>query len=366
MSCSIKLRHPREAKATLYLFLFLLCGMATVVVLASPESAFAADMSDKVISQEDPGKLDLGNWMIKGLYGICSGLATWLMSFASEFWNIIAKGQFIGGDLASSTFKDVRDVVHSVINDVIVPISQGFLGFMLAFELLKIEHDITSSSSAKNLGLGSFEQFIFFAIKYAALYEVINHIYAIMYGIFSIFNWITVNVQDIVKDYNLSQDTITANMFDSSFQSLTYGDAGAMIVLVIAAAFCLGIIAWTCLYGQVLAISRIFEIFILIAFSAIPITTFANSRLNNIGTEFIKTFCGACLQLAIIYVIVGIGGPLISSVSRNIGDIINVNSDGTLITLVMTALVPTICCIAMYQMLKSSRMLSQKIFGNAT
>lgn len=330
-------------------------ALAIAAIMFDPSYAFA---DEEIIYGSEPGMFDIPKQVTKLLYNLFSSFVASVTSIAGDFYNIICQGKFIGGDL--SAFPEAENMIKQIINQVIVPIAQGCLGVMLAFELLRMEHDMTNASSAQNLGLGGFEQFIFFAVKYAALYVVINHVYAIMYGIFSIFNWVTVHVQSLLQ-VSYASNAISAGMFDQAFQQLTYDDAGMMVALAFAAIVLMIVVGWTAIYSQMLAISRIFEIFIYMTFAAIPATTFANKSLNNIGIEFIKQFCGACLQLAIIYVIVGIGGPIIANITGTLGGLFTSTQNG--IDVIMATIVPIVSCLALYEMIKASRTLANKVFG---
>lgn len=324
-----------------------------MLTLCAPDLAMA---DNEIIEGSSPG-LDIGKWPVKLLYDLVHGAAGTMLQWASEFWGIIAQGKFVGGDLSS--FPDAEAMVRRIIEQVVQPVAQGCLGVCLAIELLRIEHSFTKPSE-RNLGLGGFEQIIFFGIKYAVLYMVVSNIYTIMYAIFSIFNWMTVRMQSLMS-VTMPSTTISPGMLDATFTTLTYDDGGMLLILLIMAGAVLIVTAWTALYAQVLAISRIFEIFIMIAFAAIPATTFANKTLSSIGMEFTKTFCGACLQLAIIYAIVGIGGPIITGVSATLGSLFTSTTTG--IDVLMAACVPITSAIALYMMLKNSRTLANKVFG---
>lgn len=328
---------------------------AALAALLLPDLAFA----DEEIASSDPNwLLDPGKAITKTLYDILRSPVEGMMGLAGEFYGILAKGQFVGGDL--SAFPQVQTVVKDIINRVLVPISQGVLGFMLAFELLQIEHDIGTGSTARNLGLGGFERFIFFAVKYAALYVVINHIYAIMAGVFAIFNWVSDHLLALVGSGNIA-NAIDAGMLDAALNTLTYDQFGQIFIYMLVALVTLVVCALTCFYGQVLAISRIFEIFVLIAMSPLPITTFANRKLSDVGTGFVKTFCSACLQLAVIYAIVGIGGPLIASVSSTVGGLFTSTDTG--VQMLLKCSVPIVSCLSLYTMLKASRGISNHMTG---
>lgn len=331
-----------------------LAALAALSLALAPDVAYA---DSEVIASSSPGLLDQPKFMVKLIYDLIHGTATSMLQWASEFWGIIAQGRFIGGDLSS--FPEAANMVQSIINRVVVPVAQGCLGLMLAFELLRINASF-ATGIGEQIGLGGFEQYLFFAVKYSALYVLVNHIYAIMYGIFAIFNWMERALQSLLSS-SLAANAISPSMLESAFNSLTYDDMGMILALFAVSVAVLAVTAWTCLYSQVLAISRIFEIFVLIAFSAIPLTTFANKTLNNIGIEFAKTFCGACMQLAVIYAIVGLGGPIIASISSQLTTLFQSTTSG--IDVLMAACVPITSALALYTMLKSSRTLANKVFG---
>lgn len=205
------------------------------------------------------------------------------------------------------------------------------------------------------------EQWIIFAIKYSILYVVITHVKLIMYSVFSIFHAISNAIQNNIL-VNMPTNTISSDMMNASFEAITYDQGiGLGLVLVLVALVVLICVALTTIYTQVLAIVRIFEIFIGIAFAPIPLTMLAVKELSQGAISFIRWFCGACLQLAILYAIVALGGPLISSISSSLTAMFTSTNTG--VEAIMIAIVPIVSSLALFMMVKQSRDISNRIVG---
>ena len=327
--------------------------LATALALFAPAIAFA----EPVIGSS-PGMFDFGKQITKIIVEGMEGLAQSVLGLAAEFFSILSKGQIIGGDLSS--FPEVERVVNTILDRVLVPFAQGFFGIFLAIDCLRIIRD-TGNSSLRFAGLGVMEQWIIFAIKYSILYVVITHVRLIMYGVFGIFHAISNAIQNSVL-VNMPSSTISENMMNASFEAITYDQGfGISILLVIVAFVVLVCVGLTTIYTQVLAIVRIFEIFIGIAFSPIPLTMLATKELSQGAVSFIKWFCGACLQLAILYAIVALGGPLISSIGSSLTAMFTTTNTG--IEAIMIAIVPVVSSLALFMMVKQSREISNRIMG---
>lgn len=335
-----------KAKATIVLF-------SIVAILLVPALAFA-----EPILGSSPGMFDFGKTITKWVVESCQSVAQSILGIASEFYSILAKGQIIGGDLSS--FPEVERVVNTILDRVLIPFAQGFFGIFLAIDCLRIIRD-TGNSSLRFAGLGVMEQWIVFAIKYSILYVVITHVRLIMYGIFGIFHAISNAIQNNVL-INMPSSTISSDMMNASFEAITYDQGiGLGIVLVLVAVVVLIAVALTTIYTQVLAIVRIFEIFVGVAFSPIPLTMLATKELSQGAIGFIKWFCGACLQLAILYAIVALGGPLISSIGSSLTAMFTTTNTG--IEAIMIAVVPVVSSLALFMMVKQSREISNRIMG---
>lgn len=333
--------------------------LAALTVLAFPAPAFADD--EKIVGSTYNLITDAGKWVTNLIVeGVCMSLANTCVEWASEFWNIIAKGQLIGGDL--DAFPDAKAVVGKILTNVMVPIGQWMLALCLAIDLLRVEKDM-GNNATKFAGLGALEAMIVFAIKYSILFIVINHVKVIMYGIFDIFASISDAIQRNVTA-NIAANAISPDMLAQSFNDLTFDDGmGVAVLLVVVAFVILLVCAWTAIYTQVLCIVRIFEIFIGVAFAPAPLATFATHHLSQIGLGFVKWFCGACLQLAVLIAIITIGGPLIASITSSVSTLFT-GGEGA-IAAAMKAMVPIATSLSLYIMVKQSRQLADKIVGAA-
>jgi uncharacterized membrane protein YczE len=61
--------------------------------------------------------------------------------------------------------------------------------------------------------------------------------------------------------------------------------------------------------GVIIA-GRMIEIYVQMAIAPIPIATFPNSEMSNIGKNFLKSFAAVCIQGVLIYIVVNMFGLL--------------------------------------------------------
>lgn len=305
---------------------------------------------------------NLGNWFVRLLYTVflAPGINT-LASVADEFMSLIGTGQIIGDVFSSSggqegTYASALTTVLNVANNVIIPISNGFLGLSLIFSMMSFGRE---AGVGGRHGTDLFAGYLWIAVKYALLSSCITHSIDIMRGIFDIVNNIGAGIQQFANLGTLQFSAFSSTMMEVC-RSVTYqGGIGVVFVLLLIAL--VGVIAagLTAVYTQVLIVVRIFEICILMCFSGIAFVMLGHQGTRESGIRYIKRFGSCCVQALVLLLVVGLGSVFMTAAATLF---VNASSTGIL-GFIINAVGPIVSCIAIFLMVKQSRDIANSIVG---
>lgn len=301
---------------------------------------------------------NVGNFLSRWLYGMFGGAISMLSSAADEFMSLIGTGSLIGDVFSSGEgeYASALSTVLSVANNVIIPISNGFLGLSLIFALMSFGRE---AGMGGRHGTDLFAGYLWIAVKYVLLSSCITHSVSIMRGIFDLVNNVGSGIQQFA-----SLDTLDFSAFSDSMmevtRSITYQDGiGVMIVLLLIAFAGVIASALTAVYTQVLIVVRIFEICLLMCFSGIAFVMLGHQGTRESGVRYIKRFGSCCVQALVLLLVVGLGSVFMGAAAALFVD---TPSEGILGFLIK-AIGPIVSCIAIFLMVKQSRDIANSIVG---
>ena len=218
-----------------------------------------------------------GNWVVGNLE---NALNTW-NSKLGEIWNLITK--------TPETFKDgtIWKVIESIYGSVQ---AVGFALLVLFFVVgaIKTCGSITEIKRPEH----AFKLFLRFAIAKI----IVTHGLELMMAIFRIVQGLISNIISVAGFNNANQTVLPPEIIqaieDTSFiKSIPLWAVtliGGLVVTVLSFIMILTV------YG------RFFKLYLYIALSPVLFSTFAGEPTQNIGKTFLKSFCGVCLEGAII------------------------------------------------------------------
>lgn len=305
---------------------------------------------------------NFGNWFMRWLYSSLFGPAINMFSSAAdEFMSLIGTGDLIGDVFSSSggstgTYTSALTTVLNVANNVIIPISNGFLGLSLIFSIMSFGREAGMGSRH---GTDLLAGYLWIAVKYALLSSCITHSVAIMRGIFDLVNNIGSGIQQFANLGSLQFDAFSESMMEVC-RTVTYQDGvGVLLVLLLIALVGVIAAALTAVYAQVLIVVRIFEICILMCFSGIAFVMLGHQGTRESGIRYIKRFGACCVQALVLLLVVGLGSIFMAAAATLF---VNAPSDGVL-GFIINAVGPIVSCIAIFLMVKQSRDIANSIVG---
>lgn len=300
---------------------------------------------------------NIGNMVAHFFYGMFASAISVLSSAADEFLSLIGTGSLIGDVFSSGgEYASALTTVLSVSNNVIIPISNGFLGLSLVFSLMSFGRE---AGMGGRHGTDLFAGYLWLAVKYVLLSSCITHSVDIMRGIFDLVNNIGSGIQQFASLDALDFSAFSGSMMEVC-RSVTYQDGvGVMFVLLLIALAGVLSAALTAIYAQVLIVMRIFEICLLMCFSGIAFVMLGHQGTRESGVRYIKRFASCCVQALVLLLVIGLGTVFMGAAAVMF---VNTTSDGILGFLIK-AVGPIVSCVAIFLMTKQSRDIANSIVG---
>ena len=218
-----------------------------------------------------------GNWVVSNLE---NALNTW-NSKLGEIWNLISK--------TPETFKDgaIWNVIESIYGSVQ---AVGFALLVLFFVVgaIKTCGSITEIKRPEH----AFKLFLRFAIAKI----IVTHGLELMMTVFKIVQGLIGNIMSIAGINNATETVLPPEIIQA------INDTGFIKSIPLWAVTLIGGLVVTVLsFIMILTVyGRFFKIYLYIALSPVLFSTFAGEPTQNIGKTFLKSFCGVCLEGAII------------------------------------------------------------------
>jgi hypothetical protein len=205
-----------------------------------------------------------------------NALDAWNEKLAQVFNILTSSPQSFGGGTIYSVIQDINGAMQSI-----------GLGLLVIFMLVGIVKKSTNYEDMRRP-----EQILKLFLQFAIAKAVISYGMPIMENIFSIGLGI-ISEMGVAQINNISVApeivalAQNASFFETLFPSVL-ALIGSLVMTVISAMILLTV------FG------RMFKVYMYMAISPIPLSTFAGDSTKNIGTSFIKSFAGVCLEGALI------------------------------------------------------------------
>ena len=204
------------------------------------------------------------------------------------------------------------DVVWTTINAVhktlIVPLAGSILALVMLVQVVKISQRIDSTAT-----FPAVKEIVFLAVLYVIIRFLILNSVDICAAVFDLFNEITKSIF-AAADPDLSPIAIPDGVGFGNMVIIFF-----MAFILQITGFVSVVIAW------VMAAARAIQIYILAAFSPIPISLLGFEQTRSMGINFLKNFAAACLAGTIMAFLLTIM-PKLCATYIHVGDII---IDGT-------------------------------------
>ena len=269
---------------------FVLAFAGTFLILSSlmlfPDFAFASIADD--INKWLCGVLrDCCNWIFANQINMLKSIG---------YDGILAAG--FDSMLGTAGNTTMYSLVHGVWQVAILPIGCGVLGFVFTIKLIQISQKMDGNAS-----LPGVKEVVFLLVFFAVFLFLIQNSFDLMASIYSITK---LAIERVINMFG------TGGAIDLNAVSIvtTDDDVAALVAMLIVA-----LISWVVVLGAyivalVVSWARAIQLYLMAAFSPIPLALMGTEDTRQIGIGYVKNFVAVCLAGIIILVLL-ISFPII-------------------------------------------------------
>ena len=183
------------------------------------------------------------------------------------------------------------DIVHGVWEVAILPIGCGVLSFVFTVQLIKISQRMDG-----NAAMPGVKEVIFLLVFFAVFLFLVQNSFAIMQAIYEVAKLAIDRVAGLFgAGSQIDLTTVSITTTDNDVAALLAMLAVALIswLVVIVAYVVALVVTW----------ARAIQIYIMAAFSPIPLSLMALDETRQMGVGYLKNFAAVCLAGIIILVL---------------------------------------------------------------
>lgn len=252
----------------------LLCALA----LAFPAPAFA-DIAG-----------DINAW----LCGILRDTCNWIFSSQADMLKSIGAGGVLSSGfeqmLGSAGTVTMYDLVRGVWEHAILPIGCGMLSFVFTVQLVKVSQRMDGNASMPGV-----KEVVFMLVFFAVFLFLIQHSFDLMAAVYEV---VKLAIDRVVALFG------TGMPMDLSAVSITTDDdAAALIAMLVVALVSWLVVIVAYVVALVVSWARAIQIYVMAAFSPIPLALTSLDETRQMGIGYVKNFVAVCLAGLIILVL---------------------------------------------------------------
>ena len=256
-----------------------LAALATALLLACPAPAYAS-IADDVNSWLCGVLRDTCNWIFNGQVNVLKGIGTDGVLSASF-------DQMIGGAGSVTMY----DVVHGVWEAAILPIGCGVLSFSFTLQLIKISQRMDG-----NAAMPGVKEVVFLLVFYAVFLFVLQNSFEIMQAVYEVTRIAVQRTSDLFgSGQQLDLQTVSITTTDDNVAALL----GMLVVALVS--WVVVLVAYV--VALVVCWARAIQIYVMAAFSPIPLALLSQDETRQMGVGYLKNFASVCLAGVIILVL---------------------------------------------------------------
>lgn len=264
---------PRFARAFAGTLLF------ATVLFGMPDFAFAA-IAD-----------DINDW----LCGLLRDTCNWIFNSQVDMLKSIGTDGVLSANftqmLGSAGSVTMYDIVHGVWEVAILPIGCGVLSFVFTVQLIKVSQRMDG-----NAAMPGVKEVIFLLVFFAVFLFLVQNSFAIMQAIYEVTKLAIDRVTGLFgagSQIDLATVSITT----------TDNDVAALLAMLVVALVSWLVVIVAYVVALVVTWARAIQIYIMAAFSPIPLSLMALDETRQMGVGYLKSFAAVCLAGIIILVL---------------------------------------------------------------
>lgn len=277
---------------------FILAFAATVtalIVLLVPTQCAWASIAD-----------DINAW----LCGVLRDWCNWIFSAQTDVMKSLGANGVLSAPfetmLTSAGDISMYDIARGVWQVAIVPIGCGVLGLVFTLKLIEISQRMDGNQS-----LPGVKEVVFLLVFFAVFLFLIQHSFDLMAAIYEVVGLAIDRVEALFGSggaLNMSAVSVVT----------TDDDLSALLALLVVAVISWLVVLIAYIVALVVCWARAIQLYIMAAFSPIPLAFLGFDQTRQIGIGYLKSFGAVCLAGLIILVLL-ISFPVI------LGSIVAVN-----------------------------------------
>ena len=241
---------------------------------------------------------DVNEW----LCGLLRDACNWMFGKQASVLASIGYDGIIGAGfnnmLTTSGNISMYDIVHGVWNTAILPIGCGVPSLVFTVKLIQISQRMDG-----NAAMPGVKEVVFLLVFFAVFLFLIRHSFELMESIYGVVG-VAINKTLSMFGNGGSLDLNTVQVVTND------DDAPALIALLLVAVISWVVVLAAYVVALVVCWARAIQLYVMAAFSPIPLSLMALDDTRQIGIGYLKNFAAVCLAGLIILILL-IAFPLI-------------------------------------------------------
>jgi hypothetical protein len=233
---------------------------------------------------------DINGW----LCGLLRDTCNWIFESQVDMLKSIGTDGVLSADftqmLGSAGSVTMYDVVYGVWEVAILPIGCGVLSFVFTVQLIKISQRMDG-----NAAMPGVKEVVFLLVFFAVFLFLAQNSFAIMQAIYEVAKLAIDRVAGLFG---------TGSQIDLTTVSITTtDDVAALLAMLVVALVSWLVVIVAYVVALVVTWARAIQIYIMAAFSPIPLSLMALDETRQMGVGYLKNFAAVCLAGIIILVL---------------------------------------------------------------
>lgn len=258
-------------------FAITILALTAIFVPAEPAWASIAD--------------DINSW----LCGVLRDWCNWIFGAQTDVMKSLGANGVLSAPfetmLTSAGDVSMYDIAHGVWQVAIVPIGCGVLGLVFTLKLMEISQRMDGNQS-----LPGVKEVVFLLVFFAVFLFLIQHSFDLMAAIYEVVGLAIDRVEGLFG---------TGGALDMATVSVvtTDDDLSALLALLVVAVISWLVVLIAYIVALVVCWARAIQLYIMAAFSPIPLAFLGFDQTRQIGIGYLKSFGAVCLAGLIILIL---------------------------------------------------------------
>lgn len=241
-------------------------------------------------------------------------LKDWVLcNVGNMFTDVNAKVGTIASEVSqspSSWNSSIFEIVHTLSDNVIIPIAGMIITFVLSYELINM---VVGKNSTRDFDTTLLIKYV---MKACLAVLILSHTFDITMAVFDVGSYMVTSAGGVISgNTSLDVQQAVTNAFETNMSGMSVGELLALGMESMLVGLCMKIMS---VLITVILYGRMIEIYLYVSVAPVPFATITNQEWGNIGTGYLKGLFALAFQGFFIMICVGIYAALITDVQ--VGD----------------------------------------------